>query len=273
MLQPSLRAALVALAVTAGCGASSSSSASHACDVPTTAAVPAGVRELHFPAADGLDVTADLYAPHPDSAPFIVLFHQAGSSRGEYRAIAPRLVDLGFNVMAVDARSGHDRAQVGNATAAAACRAGKPTTYVDAIADLRAAVAEARNHAKGKLLIWGSSYSSSLVLVLGAELHADAVLAFSPGEYFEDQGKPKTWVRDSATALAVPVFITSAQHDSEDFTPIADAIDHAGKTHVTRFLPTTAGTHGSSALAPTQPDSAAYWTAVTAFLAPFTAAP
>ena len=126
MLQSSLRAVVVAFTtLAAGCGAASPS---RTCDAPTTAPLPAGVRELHFPAADGVQVTADLYAPHPDSAPFIVLFHQAGSSRGEYRAIAPRLADLGFNVMAVDARSGHDREQVSNATAVAACRAGKPTT-------------------------------------------------------------------------------------------------------------------------------------------------
>lgn len=213
-----------------------------------------------------MTVTADLYMPHPATAPMIVLFHQAGYSRGEYREIAPKLNELGFNALAVDARSGEAVGGVGNETAASACRLGKPKSYVDAIADLKAAVAQARTLATGKLLIWGSSYSSSLVLVLGSELKADAVLAFSPGEYFDDQGKPKTWVADGAKALAVPVFITSAKSEASDWAPIAAAID---ATKLTRFVPETKGRHGSSALWAAQPDHEAYWTAVTAFLKPF----
>jgi predicted alpha/beta hydrolase len=251
-------AILVALA---SCG----SHARSKCGAPTTAPTPAGVREIHFPAGDGVTVTADVYAPNPPSAPFIVLFHQAGYSRGEYRTIAPRLTKLGFNAMAVDARSGEAVHGVGNATAAAACELGKPTKYVDAIPDLEAAVGQARTLAKGKLIIWGSSYSSALVLVLGNELHADAVLSFSPGEYFEDQGKPKTWVADSAKSLTVPVFIAAAKSEAGQIAPIA-----AGIAHATTFVPPTAGHHGSSALLPEQPDAEAYWTAVTAFLKQFT---
>jgi dienelactone hydrolase len=236
------------------------------CGVATTAPTPNGVRELHFPAGDGVTVTADLYMAHPASAPMIVLFHQAGYTRGEYRAIAPKLSELGFNALAVDARSGEAVDGVGNDTAASACTLGKPTSYVDAIADLKAAVAQARTLGTGKLLIWGSSYSSSLVLVLGKELAADAVLSFSPGEYFADQGKPKTWVADNAKTLAVPVFITSAKDEADAWAPIAKAID---PTKLTTFVPETKGHHGSSALWPTQPDRDAYWTAVTAFLKPF----
>ena len=37
---------------------------------------------------------------------FIVMFHQAGWSRGEYREIAPKLVAKGYRVLAVDQRAG-----------------------------------------------------------------------------------------------------------------------------------------------------------------------
>jgi dienelactone hydrolase len=238
------------------------------CGAPTTAATPAGVRMIQFPAGDGVTVTADVYAPLPPTAPFIVLFHQAGYSRGEYRTIAPRLNQLGFNAMAVDARSGEATQGVGNETAAEACKLGKSKSYLDAIPDLKAAVAQARTLAQGKLLVWGSSYSSALVLVLGAELHADAVLSFSPGEYFDDQGKSKTWVAENAKALTVPVFIASAKGEADEWAPIAAVID---KTKLTTFVPTTPGHHGSSTLWPTQPDHEAYWTALTAFLKPFVA--
>jgi dienelactone hydrolase len=244
--------------------ACNSSAQAKTCGAPTTAATPAGAREVQLPAGDGVTITADLYAPLPPTAPMIVLFHQAGYSRGEYRAIAPRLNKLGFNAMAVDARSGEAVNGVGNATAASACKLGKPTAYVDAIADLEAAVRYARTRTKSKLLVWGSSYSSALVLALGSDLHADAVLSFSPGEYFEDQGKSSTWVADHAKRLAVPVFVTSARSEATEWAPIVAAID---PKLLTTFVPTTAGHHGSSALL--QPDGEAYWTAVTAFLKKF----
>ena len=59
--------------------------------------------EITFEAEDDLTITADLYRSDPRlETPFIVLFHQAGFSRGAYREIAPRLNALGFNAMAQD---------------------------------------------------------------------------------------------------------------------------------------------------------------------------
>ncbi len=50
-----------------------------------------------FTAKDGLPITVDLYIPHPNDAPFIVLLHQAGYSRGEYIEIAPKLNKMGLS--------------------------------------------------------------------------------------------------------------------------------------------------------------------------------
>ncbi|MCK5453881.1 MAG: hypothetical protein KAJ16_05940, partial [Calditrichia bacterium] len=63
---------------------------------------------ITFPSQDGLPITADLYIVHGKEAPFILLFHQAGFSRGEYLNIAPVLNELGFNAMAIDQRSGKE---------------------------------------------------------------------------------------------------------------------------------------------------------------------
>ena len=46
---------------------------------------------ISFNSEDGLKVFAELYMIHPKSAPMIILFHQAGWSRGEYQEIAPKL--------------------------------------------------------------------------------------------------------------------------------------------------------------------------------------
>ncbi|MFT4637365.1 MAG: alpha-beta hydrolase superfamily lysophospholipase [Verrucomicrobiales bacterium] len=139
---------------------------------------------VSFDSQDGLEVTADLFMAHENpETPFILLFHQAGFSRGEYREIAPRLNQLGFNCMAIDQRSGNAANGVTNETAQRAKAAGKPTGFTDAIPDMLAAIATAKeNYGKGTVLGWGSSYSSALILKLAGddpEL-VDGTLSFSP---------------------------------------------------------------------------------------------
>ncbi len=80
---------------------------------------------ISFKTADSLEVTADLYLTNPDKAPFIILFHQANWSRGEYLEIAPKLIKMGFNCMAVDQRSGDKVNGVLNETHRRALEQGK----------------------------------------------------------------------------------------------------------------------------------------------------
>ncbi len=222
-----------------------------------------------FPSADGLQITADLYAPHVDEkSPMIVLFHQAGWSRGEYKEIASRLNRLGFNCLAVDQRSGGEVNGVENETAKRASLAGKGTTYTDALPDMEAAVKFARGLTKGPLLAWGSSYSAALVLKIVGDgtARVDGVLSFSPGEYFERMGKPADWIARSASKIDVPVFITSGRGEKRIWAAIYDAIPGGRKVS---YLPVTGGNHGSRALWSEFDDSDGYWKAVTAFLEPF----
>ena len=222
--------------------------------------------QINFPSNDGLELTADLYMTHDKSAPFIVLFHQARWSRGEYLEIAPHLNKLGFNCMAVDLRSGGEINGVKNLSLVAAEKAMKPTKYVDAYQDIDAAMKYARQYfAQGKLIIWGSSYSSALALRYAGEHNdeIDAVLSFSPGEYFKNQGKPATYVTEGAAKITKPVFITSAKGEKSSWWGIYEAIPSEHKTY---YLPETAGNHGSRALWAKFGDSLRYWDAVEKFL-------
>ncbi|TMJ40603.1 MAG: lysophospholipase, partial [Alphaproteobacteria bacterium] len=162
--------------------------------------------------------------------PIILAFHQANYNRLEYREIAPRLVKLGFSVLAIDQRSGGNYGGEENRTA----KESKAFwTYTDALPDLEAALEWARaKHPKSKIIAWGSSYSASLVIVLAAKSHDVAgVMAFSPGEYM--------------------IFKALASSDKIQFVP-------------ERF-----GVHGSSALLQPQGKSDEYWKAVETFLAKF----
>jgi len=227
---------------------------------------------ITFASTDGLKITADLYQPHSaDQTPWIVLCHQAGWSRGEYREIAPKLGELGFNCLAMDQRSGGAVNQVENETAKIAKRLGKGTGFVDAEQDIVIAIEFIRKkHATGKLLLWGSSYSSALALRIAGEQPKliDGVLAFAPGEYFGRFGKPDNWIAQSAAKITVPTLITSAKNERPRWQAIYAAIPGDNKV---QFLPSTPGKHGSRALWSRFSDSQDYWKVVTAFLQPFAA--
>ena len=217
-----------------------------------------------FPTTDNLTVTADLYWTGDANAAFILLFHQADYSRGEYLEIAPKLNALGYNCLAIDQRSGGGVNDIINETYKAAKAAGLPTSYTDAYADLQSALSYVEsNYAPKKLIVWGSSYSSSLALILASEHPNEiaAVLAFSPGEYFKLDGKK---VADYAANITQPAFITSAKSEEKSWRGIADQIKSAGSVF---FVPEGNGRHGSSALFEKTANSAEYWTAVEQFLA------
>ncbi|MBW1296736.1 alpha/beta hydrolase [Aquimarina litoralis] len=218
-------------------------------------------KTIDFPSKDGLMMTADLYeAAGKDS--FIILFHQAGWSRGEYMEIAPKLIKMGYNCLAVDQRSGmiiNDRL---NHTSREAKKKGKKTEYIDAYQDVEAAIAYVKKtYNPKKIIIWGSSYSSSLVLKYAGDNPnaVNGVLSFSPGEYF---GK-KNFITSSAANIKVPVFVTSAKKEKKNWSGIYDAITSDKKQF---FLPKTEGNHGSRALWDRFSDNKSYWKAVTSFL-------
>ena len=222
--------------------------------------------KITFKASDGLEVTADLYMSNPADSPFIILFHQARWSRGEYLEIAPKLNKLGFNCIAIDQRSGGKVNEVVNETHQRAEKQKLGTKYVDAEVDMNSSIEYIKkNYSKAsKLIIWGSSYSSALVLKIGGDRNdVDAILSFAPGEYFEDMGKPADYVTKSAKNILVPVFITSMKTEKSNWWRIYEEIPSIGKDY---FIPNTDGQHGSRALWGKFPEHKNYWKAVTAFL-------
>lgn len=165
--------------------------------------------EVSFETEDGITVFGDVYAsPGGRSDPIILLFHQAGGdARGEYTEIAERLAGSGYNVLAVDQRSGGDRFGGSNRTVQAL--EGESFGYCEVYPDLEAALRYASAEGfTGPTAVWGSSYSAALVIQLGAK-HGelvDAVLAFSPasgapladcqpGQYLDDLSTPMLALR------------------------------------------------------------------------------
>ncbi|UXX78517.1 lysophospholipase [Reichenbachiella carrageenanivorans] len=221
---------------------------------------------IKIKAADGVEVTVELYMVHPDTVPMIILYHQAGWSRGEYQEIAPILNQWGFNCMAVDQRSGNMVNNVQNKTFVSARQLMKETKYVDALPDMQAAINHAKMYlAKGQMIIWGSSYSAALVLKIAGDRSSDidGVVAFSPGEYFQSMGKSSDYITSSAQNIQCPSFITSSRSEKNSWWGIHEAIPTETKFY---YLPETSGNHGSRALWSKFSDNEGYWNAVGVFL-------
>ena len=179
---------------------------------------------ITFAGKDGLNITADLYKIDAENAPYIILFHQAFFSRGEYRTIAPRLNSLGFNCLAVDQRSGLYCKGVKNQTAANARKLHLDRKYMHALPDLRYSLFYVKDELKAKkVIVWGSSYSSSLIFILTGEYpeFVDGLLAFSPGEYFKKSDKK---IMDYAASVKCPVFVTAEKKIKEQARGIYDKV-------------------------------------------------
>ncbi len=220
-------------------------------------------KEIKFNSSDNITITGDLYLTSNLSAPFIILFHQAGYSRGEYIETAPKLNKLGFNCLAIDQRSGKGVNDIPNETNMEASKKGLSTKYPDAMPDLEAAIKYVEeNYKPKKLIILGSSYSSSLSLVLAAKYpdKIDAALAFSPGEYFLFEDKK---MEEYASKIKIPVFLTSAKSEEHMWKSIFEKIPEA---YSTGYLPEVEGIHGSRALWEKIEGNEGYWEAVKGFL-------
>ncbi|MFK7816240.1 MAG: alpha/beta hydrolase [Gammaproteobacteria bacterium] len=216
---------------------------------------------------DEVNITATTYIVNDEpKTPIIVLFHQAGWSRGEYIDIAPKLNQLGFNCIAVDLRSGESINDVDNLTAKHANKLNKSTRYIDALPDVLSSLQYVNKHfPESEVIAWGSSYSAALVLnVAGTHPQLiDGAISFAPGEYFSKQGKSNTWIQETAATIDIPIFITSAKNEEKNWSDIYNSIESNKKTS---FIPNTKGNHGSRALWDSFADSEDYWQAVITFL-------
>lgn len=209
-------------------------------------------RRVKFPSKDGVTITADMYEADP-SYPWVVLFHKAQSSRGEFQYIAPKLNRLEVNCIAVDLRSGKEENFIVNETYVLAKNTELGTSYLDAEIDMRAAIEKAYLIARKPVILFGSSYSASLALVLAEEMpQVQGVIAFSPGEYF---GKELD-VAESVQGLRKPVFIACGSDEKKYVDPIANAVGSGKKIY---FAPAQGGAHGAASLEKETESSGDYW--------------
>lgn len=206
------------------------------------------VSEINFYTADSIKIVGDLYELDKKGST-ILLFHQGGSNaRGEYDSIIPKLIDKDFNVLAIDQRMGGQVYGNYNRTLA-----NIPTnnfedgySYCDAYNNIESALDFIiESGFTGNKILWGSSYSGSLVIQLASKRQDDinGVLAFSPTagrsmkecpshEYFE--------------SIKIPLLLLRPPKEMENENSkmqfnLANKFNH--QTYVAKY-----GVHGSSIL-------------------------
>ncbi|KAA3630894.1 MAG: hypothetical protein DWQ02_17220, partial [Bacteroidetes bacterium] len=97
---------------------------------PKPAGKTLSIEKVAFPSKDSLSIKADLYV-RDGKEPIILLCHQAGYSRGEYKGTAIKINQAGYSCMAIDQRSGQEANGIINETAKLARESGLPTHYLD----------------------------------------------------------------------------------------------------------------------------------------------
>ena len=165
--------------------------------------------KVTFFASDSLKITADLYLKDYDY-PFVLLFHQNGYSRGEYTEIAGKLLNLDYNCLAVDLRSGGKVNYIKNETVSRVQAKNISCKLIDSRKDILAAIEYVRKYNKKPVILFGSSFSASLCMIAGKNnKNVNAVVAFSPGEYFEPEISVKSTLKD----FDKPLFVSSSENE------------------------------------------------------------
>lgn len=216
---------------------------------------------VEFPSKDGIMISAHIYEVDKD-APVILLCHQARYNKYEYLDIAPKLNAKGFNCVAIDQRSGGKLRGHENITHNNAVKQNKPTEYLDAEQDIQAAVDYVYKKYNRPIILWGSSYSSTLALYIAAENNKiAAVVSFSPGNYFAGKRGSLT---DKLKDFSGPMFVTSSKKEAPGITKLLQKM-HLNDSQL-QFIPSGEGYHGSKALWEGQKGGEEYWNAVSDFL-------
>ena len=217
------------------------------------------VKTITFTSADSLEITADEYIIAPNN-PYILLFHEQGSSRGEYHTIARRLCKLEYNCLAVDLRNGGNNSHVSNETARR-CRSSRCPTGIDELGrDVAAAIEYIRGKSELPVVLFGSGANGSLSLKIATENeHVRAAVALSPGEYF----LPALKIQDTITGLKKPVFITASKAEIPYVSELASGLE---EDYLTLFEPKQGdGDRGTESLSENFDDNTEYWVALILF--------
>lgn len=213
-------------------------------------------QKVNFNSSDNVRLTADFYKSGSSNT-FVILFHQENSSRGEYREIAPKIRKLGYNCLAVDLRYGNKFEYIKNETREFIDSLGINPIPYEARKDIEAAIDFAFKLNHKPVILFGSSYSASICLLVGKNSpKVKAVIGFSPGEFFGSQFS----VKDSIIGFIKPLFLASSSDENIYLKEMTKGVATLSKTI---FSPSSGkGLHGAKSLTNLCNNKDEYWLAL-----------
>lgn len=216
--------------------------------------------KVTFQSVDGLEITADHYYSKK-SNPYIILFHQEKSSRGEFKSIAERFIKMNYNCLAVDLRSGERYGFILNETASGAKEKSYSNTLIESLKDVKASIDYIKQISPHPLILLGSSFSASLSLIAAKDDEdIKSIIAFSPGEFFYPEIEMKNIIQE----IDKPIFI-GVSTDEADY--IKNIFNKDDADNIVFFQPSDApGKRSAEALLSSNPSNDQYWLALIIFM-------
>jgi pimeloyl-ACP methyl ester carboxylesterase len=202
-----------------------------------------GQEVVYFFSSDSSKIRGDLYL-RDSNDPFIILCHSEAADRSEFSDIAPRLLNLNYNCLAVDmGTSGSHNLSFSNAQIS-----------------LHAAIAYVRHLNTRPVILLGSSWSASLCLIeASSNSRIRGIVALSPGEYFQ----PRILMSEVVKKISQPVFICGTQ---AEFSYLRKMVEERTSEGLTLFQPEKGkGVHGAAALRGNDITRDEYWFALMMF--------
>ena len=215
---------------------------------------------VSFKASDSLEVVAHLYEID-ESYPYIILLHQGNYSKGEYKEIAISLLKLQYNCLAVDLRYGGTVNSIPNQTSENAKNSNVFRSMYDSRLDIEAAIDYVYKKSQKEIILFGSSYSSTLALKIGKNSpKIKAIIAYSPGEFFRNH----FLIHDELENIEKPIYVAGTQLE---YPYLERLCELAPKSKKTIFQPQNDdGKHGAKALWKTDDVSKEYWLSLLMFI-------
>ena len=224
--------------------------------------------EVSFNTKDSITIHGDMYTINKNRAT-LILTHQGGSNaQGEYHTIIPKLLNEGYNILAIDLRVGGSSYYGGYNRTIANLKTNN-FDYCEAYPDIEGALDYLiKNNYNGHKILWGSSYSAALGIQLASNRLNDisAILAFSPSTGNAVKNcHPNPYLEH----ISIPLLLLRPQSEmarqsSIDQFKIAKTNNH--QTFIAKH-----GVHGSSMLVEerVKEDVSETWKTILEFLSPY----
>jgi pimeloyl-ACP methyl ester carboxylesterase len=202
-----------------------------------------GQEVVYFFSSDSSKIRGNLYL-RDYNLPFMILCHGEATDRNEFSDIAPRLLNLNYNCLAIDMGTSGDH----------------NFSPANAQISIRAAIAYVKRFSSQPVVLLGSSWSASLCLLeASSNPQIRAIVALSPGEYFQ----PRILMSDVVKKIRQPVFICGTR---AEFSYLQKMVEERTADGVTLFQPEKGkGVHGAAALSANDITRDEYWFALMMF--------